>query len=273
MLGTLLASLTDDLRADDEVVVADSASTTDETRRTADAHGVRYVPCDRPGASRARNAGWLAATNDVVAFVDDDCIVRRGWADGLRAVLADEQIAFVTGRVEAPEDFVARHSPVALVLGDEARTIDAAARGTVGSSNNLAVRRDALVAVGGFDERLGPATFFAAAEDVDLFDRLVGAGFTGRYDPRAVVWHTQWRTDTARLRIAYRYGKGMGGRLAKLARADRERARLLRRDALWTEGVRTVGLDVRRRYEYGAVLGIARVAGITVGLVMGRVLL
>jgi GT2 family glycosyltransferase len=273
MLGELLASLAAHLAPDDEVVVADSASTSDETRRTAGAHGVRYVRCERPGASRARNAGWTVATNEVVAFVDDDCVVREGWADRLRTVLADEQVGFVTGRVEAPAGYVARHLPVALVLGDEPRPIDAAARGTVGSSNNVAVRREALGAIGGFDERLGPATFFAAAEDIDLFDRLIAAGFCGRYDPGAVVWHTQWRTDGARLRVEYRYGKGMGGRLAKLARNDRQRARMLRRDALWHNGVRVIGHDVRRRYEYGAMLATARVVGTGVGLVAGRVLL
>ncbi|MDX6286217.1 MAG: hypothetical protein QOG53_1702 [Frankiales bacterium] len=271
MLTTLLASLTEELGAGDEVIVADSASATDETQRTAQAHGARYVRCDQPGASRARNKGWSTATNAGVVFIDDDCVVRPGWTAVLREVLADPQVAFVTGRVEAPEGFVARHLPVALVLGDAPMTIDREARGTVGSSNNLAVRRDALVAVGGFDERLGPATFFAAAEDVDLFDRLLAAGYSGRYDPRAVVWHTQWRTDGARIRIAYRYGKGMGGRLSKLARTDRLRARALRREALWTHGIRTIGGDVRRRYEYGVLLGTGRVLGTLVGLAAGRV--
>jgi GT2 family glycosyltransferase len=271
MLRALLASLSDELDAGDEVIVADSASTIDGVPQAAESHGAHYVRCDRPGASRARNAGWHAAVHPAVAFVDDDCVVRPGWADALRQTLVDPQVGFVTGRVEAPEGFVARHSPVALVLGDTPRPIDRDARGTIGSSNNLVVRRAALVAVGGFDERLGPATFFAAAEDVDLFDRLLAAGYGGRYDPRAVVWHTQWRSDGARLRVAYRYGKGMGGRLSKLARTDRERARALRRDALWTEGVRTIGLDVRRRYEYGVALGAGRVVGTLVGLVAGRV--
>jgi GT2 family glycosyltransferase len=271
MLGALLTSLADQLDVDDEVIVADSASMSGETKQVTLAHGARYVRCDRPGASRARNAGWQAAAHPTIAFVDDDCVVRPGWTSALRQALADPQVGFVTGRVEAPPDFVARHSPVALVLGDTPRPIDRDARGTVGSSNNLGVRREALVAVGGFDERLGPATFFAAAEDVDLFDRLLAAGYCGRYEPSVVVWHAQWRSDGARLRIAYRYGKGMGGRLSKLARTDRERARVLRRDALWTEGVRMIGLDARRRYEYGVALGAGRVFGTLVGLVAGRV--
>ena len=270
MLAAALTSLMKELGAGDEVIVADSASTTEATRLTAEAHGARYVRCDQPGASLARNRGWSAATHDVIAFVDDDCVVRPGWADALRVVLADPQVAFVTGRVEAPTDFVARHLPVALVLGDASLAIGRDARGTLGSSNNLAVRRTALAAIGGFDERLGPATFFAAAEDIDLFDRLIAADYCGRYDPRAIVWHTQWRSDSARLRIAYRYGKGMGGRLSKLARTDGARARVLRRDALWNDGVRTIGRDIRRRYEYGAVLGTGRVLGTLVGLAAGR---
>ena len=46
-----------------------------------------------------------------------------------------------------------------------------------------AVRRDAVLAVGGFDER-----YFAYLEDVDLALRLRLDGWTCRYEP-AVAWH------------------------------------------------------------------------------------
>ena len=56
-------------------------------------------------------------------------------------------------------------------------------RSAFGAGANWGVRRTGLDAVGGFDERLGPATWFAAAEDADLYDRLVLAGYVGRYCP------------------------------------------------------------------------------------------
>jgi GT2 family glycosyltransferase len=270
MLEELLASLTADLSDSDEAIVVDSASSTDDSRRVAERHHATYVRMDRPGASRARNAGWLRARNEVVAFIDDDCVVPPGWIQSLQAAMADPDIAFVTGRVEAPPGYVAKHLPVALVLESDGRLIGPDFRGTVGSSNNLAVRRAALESIGGFDERLGPATFFAAAEDVDLFDRLVAQGYVGKYDPSVLVWHKQWRTKAARVRIGYRYGKGMGGRLAKLARTNPERSKALRHDAVYVNGVQAVARDVRNRYEYGVLLDCARLLGTYLGLVAGR---
>jgi len=49
----------------------------------------------------------------------------------------------------------------------------------------LLLRRDALAAVGGLDERFHPAWF----EDVDLCKRLRDAGFRLRYNPAAVARH------------------------------------------------------------------------------------
>ncbi len=57
----------------------------------------------------------------------------------------------------------------------------------------LWLRRDALDAVGGWDER-----YFMYLEDTDLCWRLRGAGWDIAYDPAATVWHVQGASTSRR---------------------------------------------------------------------------
>lgn len=254
-----------------EIVVVDSASRRrDEVAAVAADHGARLVRLDRPGASLARNAGWRATQGDLIAFVDDDCRAEPGWADAMVQALQHPGVGFVTGRVDVPPEHAGAERAV-VFASVEARVIDRDAGGSLGGSGNLGVHRHVLEAIGGFDERLGPATWFGAAEDVDLFDRMLAAGHRGRFDPAATVLHEQWRVRSQLLELDWRYGKGMGGRIAKLVRTDRRRARAVAAETIWHGGIRVIVGDLRRRYEFGALLMSLRVAGILTGLAVGLV--
>jgi GT2 family glycosyltransferase len=148
-----------------------------------------------------------------------------------------------------------------------AAVLTAASRGTLGHSANMAIRRAAFQAVGGFDERLGPGTRFRAAEDNDLFDRLFAAGFEGRYEPDVLGWHEQWRSRRELVKLEWSYGVGTGARLAKLARSDRSRAKVVWADDLWANGLRILPRLVRERYEFGVAFVLARVGGALLGFV------
>lgn len=266
LLAGCLAALTAALRPGDELIVVDSASRGTRTGEAARTAGAACLRADRPGASYARNLGWRAAGRRVVAFVDDDVRVEPGWAAALAAAFADPVVGFVTGRVGVPPAQAGVVRPVAVKDDPHPHPVDADTRGTVGASANLAVRRDALAAVAGFDERLGPGTRAAAAEDLDLFDRLLAAGYRGRYEPAARAVHEQWRSRPALLRLDFGYGVGAGVRLARLARRDRRRAAALAAEALWGNGLRVVAGDLRRRYEFGALTTAVRMLGTLVGL-------
>ena len=82
--------------------------------------------------------------------------------------------------------------------------------GTVHGAN-LAVRREVLAAIGGFDPLLGPGTPCVAAEDIELVARAVWAGWRARYDPAPVVSHHHGRKpgeEADRVRRGYDYGRG-----------------------------------------------------------------
>jgi glycosyltransferase involved in cell wall biosynthesis len=227
MLDGCLRSLRGSLDGADELIVVDSASRAgDEVRAVVDAHAARYVRCDRPGASLARNLGWQAAVNDIVAFVDDDSRVAADWAGKLAAALADDAgVDFVTGRIDHPDPENHAERPVAIFRHKDSFEIGPTTTEPFGHGANHAVRRAVLEKVGGFDEHLGPGTPFRAAEDLDLWDRLVGAGHLGRYVTDLVGSHEQWRDRRDNVGLDWCYGLGSGARLAKLLRTDRGRFR------------------------------------------------
>ena len=264
MLARCVASVTASLRPGDELIVVDSAS-----RQPCSVEGARVVRADEPGASLARNRGWRAAAHDVVAFVDDDVWVDEGWAAAVVDAFADPDVAFVTGRVEMPPG-VEHVRPVALLQKPDPRRLDLDTRtGDLGHSANLAVRRSVLAELGGFDELLGAGGRFRAAEDLDLMDRILLSGRVGRYEPRALAWHDQWRTKAELVRLDWAYGTGMGVRITKLARVDRRRARRETAEALWSFGLRSVPYDAIRLYRFLTLTALARVAGTVAGMAKG----
>jgi len=256
------------LQMQDEVIVVDSASTTPETADVATKAGVRLVTAARPGSSLARNLGWKAATHDLIAFIDDDVFVDEGWADAMARALGADERTWVTGWIGVPEDQLHIPEPNPTMLVEHPMTLDPDRRGTLGASANMGARRQLLEEVGGFDERFGPGTWVSAAEDVELFDRFLLAGHDGFYDPAVRVYHDQWRTRRQAVSLHWRYGKGMGARLARLVRHDAARARRGAYEFLGPDGVFAAGRCLRVRYEMGAVYAMLRVTGAVAGFLV-----
>jgi GT2 family glycosyltransferase len=106
----------------------------------------------------------------------------------------------------------------------------------------MVVRRDELLAFGGFDERRG---LRLAAEDNDLCYRWLAAGRSLRYEPSLVVWHHDWRTPDQLIATHATYARGQGAFYAKhLVARDWRILRLLAWDL--RRGV-TAPLTARRR--------------------------
>lgn len=257
------------LRQGDELLVVDSASTTTATQQVAAAAGARVVRCDRPGLSRARNAGWRAASHPIVAFTDDDCRPTPGWLDELTQPFADRDVGWVTGSVDVMPEDVGKDRPVAIVPAYPAGLITRSSTEPVGSGNNFAIRVSLLHQVGPFHESLGAGTWLCGAEDIEMFDRLLTLGHPGVHAPQAIVLHQQWRSARQLLRLDWGYGKGQGARLALLCRSDRAWGWRRARELLWNDGVRSAARDLRRGYQFGALSTSIRTFGTVVGLVYG----
>lgn len=148
---------------------------TTETAAAATAARVSYLALpEARGPAAARNVGWRAAQARVIAFTDDDTVPDRDWLrEGVRAFFSG--VMGVWGRVivplsPAPSDY---QREVARLANAE------------GATANCFYRREALIAVGGFDER------FTAAwrEDSDLYFRVLRRCGAVVHAPAAVVTH------------------------------------------------------------------------------------
>lgn len=249
------------------IVVVDSASVDPGAVTAAIERNVTVLRCDDPGASRARNAGWRHASTPLVAFVDDDIAVGAAWFANIVRPFEQADVVLVTGAVTGTSS---GDRTVATTEDVVPGPFGLEALGNVGASANLVVRRGALLAVGGFDEMLGPGAPIPAAEDVDLFDRLLRWG-RGWHAADAVAEHEQWRSRRELLRLEVAYGTGYGARIAKLLRVDRRRAGTL----VAFEARRLAGDlagDVRSGYEFGVISRLAWGVGCLWGLAAGLAL-
>jgi glycosyltransferase involved in cell wall biosynthesis len=129
---------------------------------------VTTVPGAAAGPAAARNTGWAAAPEPWIAFLDDDVIPGPSWTAELAADLAaaGDHTAGVQGRISVP--LPADRKPTDW----ERNTAGLATARWI--TADMAYRRSALEAVGGFDERF-PRAF---REDSDLALRVLAAGWT-----------------------------------------------------------------------------------------------
>lgn len=150
-----------------EIIVVDDRPDGGELPLPRALRRIRVLRSGGRGPAAARNAGWRHATGSWIAFLDDDVLTAPDWPTRLADDLCglDEDTAASTARIEVP-------------LPAHRRPTDAE-RGTAGLATarwitaDMAYRRSALAAVGGFDERF-PRAF---REDADLAMRVRLAGY------------------------------------------------------------------------------------------------
>jgi GT2 family glycosyltransferase len=177
-----------------EIIVADQtplhdASTTARLEDWARDGRIRWLECQPPSLTAARNLILREAKAEIVLFLDDDVIVPDDLIkQHLECYHGDEPPAAVAGEafhchdpanpatLDAPSDratphFATRHRPGPI---DE----------MVGAHHSI--RRAVALALGGYDESfIGPAN----GEDFDMALRLTMAKHRIIYEPRAWVIH------------------------------------------------------------------------------------
>lgn len=269
-----LTELLPTLRAHDELLVVDSCSDDDATRRVCDELGVRMVRADRPGAAIARNVGVAATTRPILVFTDDDTRPQSGWIDVLERSFDTPEVGMVLGQVIADVDDLSQAKLPFNRVGHEARRwVGPQDPNDMGVGACMSFRRTAWESVGGMDERLGTGARLRSAEDDDIFYRVLRAGWVGRYEPEALVLHRDWRTRGQVAKKAWASGVGTGAFVAKVARTEgvKSTGPLLRRRLL-TDGVNALGRDVYRRWKSPLVYDTLKLAGTITGMCLGAVL-
>jgi hypothetical protein len=93
----------------------------------------------------------------------------------------------------------------------------------------MAFRREVLGSLGGFDPRLDLGTRTRGAGDLDMFYRVLDAGYVIRYEPRAIVRHVHRDTCAGLLSQSVDWGTAYDAYLAKHERGSKSAARDVRR--------------------------------------------
>ncbi len=152
-----------------EVIVVDNAST-DRTAAIAREAGVRVVPEPQKGTNHARQRGLLAATGDLVAFIDADVLLPREWfAAAVSAFAAHPEAVAASGPCEYYD--LSPFNRWVTGRWNDAAHISGFLTGAQVMGGNVILRRQIFLDAGGFDTS---RTFYG--DDVDTGKRLHGTG-------------------------------------------------------------------------------------------------
>jgi len=159
-------------------------SSQDKTCKVAQKYADKTIWDENKGLGAARARGITEATSEIVAMVDADVILAKGWYEKLSGHFDKPQVAAVMGTciygygckpLEAYWEYIRRTEKI-----------------NYGCQNTL-FRREAVLKVGNFD-----STIQGAGEDYDLYRRLQAAGYLWLWKKTASAYHPMTMQDYLR---------------------------------------------------------------------------
>jgi len=215
-----------------EIIVVDNGSTDRSTKILAGfGQKLNLLHEDRRGPAAARNSGIAAATGEVIAFTDADCVASKDWLTELIPPLSEPGVGLVCGKILAlpPATEIEQFSEI---LDDHEASVKG--RLPTAITMNWASRTADIRAVGAFDPE------FLQGEDSDLSLRMHLAGHSFRYQPSAIVYHRNEETFARLFHEGYRQGMAF----VRLARKHRETYRKIGVPRVHLRGYLDLALDL-----------------------------
>lgn len=161
-----------------EVIVVNDAST-DSTKMIAEKFDVQLIDLKKNvGTGKARSLAAIAASNEIIAFTDSDCIADINWLKNLVEPFKHENIGITHGATFTDkDDSLFFHYNKAISSG-------------IIQTSNAAFRKKALQAINFFDEN-----FSLIREDTDAMLRIQAKGFEAMFAEKAKVFHPAKKRD------------------------------------------------------------------------------
>jgi len=266
-----------------EILVVDNAPSDEQTKElVASLPTVRYVRELKPGLDFARNRALKEATNEILAFLDDDVVVDRNWLDGLLEAWAENPDAAAFTGLVLPYELATEAQILFEQNGGFRRGFEKirygqtlpgnidypCGAGIFGAGCNMAFRREILLKLGGFDEALDTGAPLPGGGDLDIFYRVIRAGYPLVYEPQYLVFH-QHRRDYEKLRRQYwSWGLGLMAFVVKSYQSDPPKRLHLRRVVEWwlKDKWRQFNKSLRGHHTLPPVMILAEFWGGIVGL-------
>lgn len=191
---------------DFEILVADDGSSDGSGEAVRQRFpDVRYLPhATNTGEPAARNRGVLAATGDLIAFTDDDCVPPRDWLQRHARHYDNPRIAAAGGPqiCRTPNFYESFDVAQWTIRFDALETVDRICDYEHLLTGNMSVRREVFARVGLFDEQ------FRCGCDSDFVRRVSRAGYCIVRDPQLQVDHLKVHDFLPYL--AFRFHRALG---------------------------------------------------------------
>lgn len=174
-----------------EIIVADGRST-DNTLSLIKNKYPKVICLDNAfrKASAGRNLGIKAASGDIIAFTDGDCLVDENWIKNIRKAFENEDIDGVGGKVlnaKAENKYEEYWGNLAwnLIMSfpDQPYYVSEKKLNDAFVTANCAYKKSLLEEIGGFDDFFGNN-----AEDIDLCWRALDKNAKLKYVPDVVIY-------------------------------------------------------------------------------------
>ena len=177
-------------RKPDEIIVVDGKSE-DQTRKIINRFpNVNLLINHKRTAASGRNIGINAASGDIIAFTDGDCIVDTLWLENIEKAFLQYELDALGGKVipaEAENEYEEFWNHLAwnilMSFGDENYKVENRTMNDAFVTANCAYKKSILDKLNSFDEWFGNN-----AEDIDLSWRALESGANMMYVSNVIIY-------------------------------------------------------------------------------------